>query len=401
MLSEDNESNSAFKEASELLLNCKYKIREKIDVPSSLELSIFSLNVSTLGTKIDSLRENIAFYENFDVLLFNETNCKENKLANGKNDLKLEGFYEPIIQDPIRTSGKGGGLIIYINGRVCEKENIESICPYNEPRNTSGEFQFVKIKKCKGLQKTVILGNVYRSPSKKPANFNIYFNKILEKLNNKRYSNKVIYIVGDFNQDLIQYENNIDSQNLVDSAHNNGFVQLVSRPTRLTEHSATLIDLTFTNNIDSVLSCNIITDDLSDHLAIHTKITLGSSTRETRTTAKKHDKKDYRIFTEANNQIFEQLIHDENWAEITENLGAQDSYDKLEEIYMKHYNTAYPLKSSRVLRNHERKNPKPWILPWLEDACARKNKFYYDFVKNPSPENKAKYIQLDKFCKNI
>ena len=66
---------------------------------------------------------------------------------------------------------------------------------------------------------------------------------------------------------------------------------------------------------------------------------------------------------------------------------------------MKHYNAAYPLKSSRVLRNPERKDPKPWILPWLEDACARKNKIYFEFVKNPSSENKAKYVKLDKFCK--
>ena len=47
----------------------------------------------------------------------------------------------------------------------------------------------------------------------------------------------------------------------------------------------------------------------------------------------------------------------------------------------------------------ERKNSKPWILPWLEDACARKNKLYHNFVKNPSSENKTKYDKLKKFCK--
>ena len=39
------------------------------------------------------------------------------------------------------------------------------------------------------------------------------------------------YIVGDFNQDLIKHENNVDCQNLIDFAHNHGFEQLVSRPT--------------------------------------------------------------------------------------------------------------------------------------------------------------------------
>ena len=242
MLSEDAESNSAFREASELLVNCKYKISGKVDVPSNLELSIFSLNISTLGNKIDILRENISFYGNFDVLLFNETNCIVDKLVNGESDLELEGFYKPIIKDPIRKSGKGGGLSIYINKRVCaEEDNIEIFCPYSDTENTSGEFQFIKIKNCKEHQKTVILGNVYRSPSSTPTKFNIYFDKILEKLNNKRYSNKLIYIVGDFNQDLIKYENDINCQNLVDRAHTNGFIQLVSRPTRITGRTATYL----------------------------------------------------------------------------------------------------------------------------------------------------------------
>ena len=79
-------------------------------------------------------------------------------------------------------------------------------------------------------------------------------------------------------------------------------------------------------------------------------------------------------------------------------MDAQTTFDKFDEIYTKHYNTAYPLSSIRIRRKNERQNPKPWILPWLEDACARKQKAYYEFVKTPSPENKAKYDKLQLFC---
>ena len=346
------------------------------------------------------MRENITFFENFDVLLFKETNCISKNLPNGIKDLELDGFYEPFVQDPIRKSGKGGGLAIYVNKRVCvDSDDIEIFCPYSESDNKSGEFQFIKIKNCEGQRKSVILGNIHRSPSAKPSEFNTLFDNILRKLNNNRYANKIKYIVGDFNQDLIKYDSNIDCQNLVDNAHDNGYLQLVSRPTRVTDHSATLIDLVFADNINSTLSCNILTVDLSDHLATHTKLSLGSSSMQTRIINKKEQKKEYRVFSEANNQIFEQLIKEEKWEDISDNLGAQESYDKLAEIYMKHYNTAYPLNSNRIRRNHERKDHKPWILPWLEDACARKNKLYHEFVKKPSAENKAKYIKLDKFCK--
>ena len=72
---------------------------------------------------------------------------------------------------------------------------------------------------CKGSRKTVILGNVYRSPSCKPDKFNKLFDAILQKLGNNKYSNKITYIVGDFNQDLIKYENDIEYQNLIDNAN--------------------------------------------------------------------------------------------------------------------------------------------------------------------------------------
>ena len=77
-------------------------------------------------------------------------------------------------------------------------------------------------------------------------------------------------------------------------------------------------------------------------------------------------------------------------------MNAQTTYNKFEEIYLKHYNDAYPLKRNKVRRNNERANPKPWILPWLGNACARKQNAYHLFVK--STENKAKYEKLDLFC---
>lgn len=48
------------------------------------------------------MRENITFFENFDVLLFKETNCISKNLPNGIKDLELDGFYEPFVQDPIQ-----------------------------------------------------------------------------------------------------------------------------------------------------------------------------------------------------------------------------------------------------------------------------------------------------------
>ena len=278
ILENEESSNHTFSDAAEILVNCRYKQPSLVTSSNDFELSIFSLNIRTLLNKIEKLRDNIAFYEKFDVLLFNETNCIKSKLPNGLNDITLAGFHDPVIQDPIRSTGKGGGLAIYINKRICsDEDNIQPFSPYDEPENTSGEFQFVKIKECKGHLKTVVIGNVYRSPSNRPDKFNKLYDIVLQKLSTNRYANKIKYIAGDFNQDLIKHDEDNDCQNLVDTAHNHGFAQIVSRPTRITEHSATLIDHVYTCNIESTLSCNILTLDISDHLATHTKFSLGSN----------------------------------------------------------------------------------------------------------------------------
>ena len=379
----ENISNTMWNDVSELLVSCKYKQPKYVKPLSYNELSILSLNIQTLTNKVDNMRENIDFYQKFDVLLFQETNTIVDKLPHGMSDLLLDGFHEPLVQKPIRTTGKGGGLVIYVNENVCEFEDIDLEFNHNpEPENTCGEFQFIKIKNCKVQNKTTIIGNVYRSPSRSPEAFNSLYETILQKLH-RHSKNKLMYILGDFNQDLIKYDSDSNSQNLVDTAASHGLVQIVSRPTRITDKSATLIDHVYTNNLDSTLSCNIFTMDLTDHLATHTKVSLRSNSENLQRKTQLKDKinKEFRVFNEGNDVKFRELINNETWDVVTEDMDAQTQYTTFHSHYIKHYNAAYPLRSQSTRRKYERKNPKPWILPWLEIACARKNNLYHEFVK--------------------
>ena len=189
----------------------------------------------------------------------------------------LDGFHKPILKAPLRSSGKGGGLAIYVNTRVCaDEEKIKDFYPNPEPENSCGECQFVKILNCKNYNKTIVLGKIYRSPSRKPDAFNELFETILQKLN-RHTKNKICYLVGAFNQDLIKHHTDANYQNLIDNAASHGLVQLVSRPTRITDKSATLIYHVYTNNLDNTLSCKILTLDLSDHLATHTRVLLNKT----------------------------------------------------------------------------------------------------------------------------
>ena len=332
---------------SDLLLRCEYKLQLNVKQAKENELKIFSLNVRSLYKNITVFREEIDTYKKYDILSFNETNCIIDKLPNGLADILLDGFHEPIVQDPARISGRGGGLVLYVNKRVCSPEQIENFIPnyeVNAADNMSGEFQFVKIHNCKGYKHTKLIVNVYRSPSKKIDNFTNLLDNVLKSLD--RHARKHIVLTGDINVDLIKYDKDLASQNLIAVFENYGFVQLVSRPTRITDHSATLIDHVYTNNVGNIVSCNVLTVDISDHLAILTTLSLGTANQireRVRVNSEKNNIKQ-RQFSEANNLEFKNLIGSENWSDVYAETGAEAQYEKFCEVYTKLYDQAYPLR---------------------------------------------------------
>ena len=126
--------------------------------------------------------------------MFNETNCNLDKLANGADDLILDGFHPPIISAPRRKSCKGGGLVTYVSKHVCNEDDME----YFEPRNLDlqsldCEIMFVRLNRHKTLNKAIIQGNVYRSPSRDPEKFIQFLEHMFSALH--RHRNKRIILV--------------------------------------------------------------------------------------------------------------------------------------------------------------------------------------------------------------
>ena len=180
---------SSLEDVSNTLTQCEYSTLKQL--PSSCNGSprIMSLNIRSLTKGIDDLKECAPIlYQKCDILCLCETNVKleeppnseknvkPKKLPNGINDVIIDGFHEPIVKDPYRKSGKGGGLAVYVNKNFCESSAIhillKDIVDKNSTENEtspSGEFLFVKIilkssENCKN-PKNIIIGNIYRSPS--------------------------------------------------------------------------------------------------------------------------------------------------------------------------------------------------------------------------------------------
>jgi hypothetical protein len=77
-------------------------------------------------------------------------------------------------------------------------------------------------------------------------------------------------IKGDFNIDLLKYETHKKTNDFIDDMISHNFIPLITKPTRVTTHSATIIDHIYTNNLNIKYKSGILLSDLADHFGIFT-----------------------------------------------------------------------------------------------------------------------------------
>ena len=85
-------------------------------------------------------------------------------------------------------------------------------------------------------------GIVYRHPSSNLDNFMNYINSTVDHIH---HENKFCLFMGDFNIDLLKFDSHADSGNFVNTLGTFFFQPHIFQPTRITDHSATLIDNIF------------------------------------------------------------------------------------------------------------------------------------------------------------
>ena len=91
------------------------------------------------------------------------------------------------------------------------------------------------------------------------------------KIHQKKLKNESFVILGtDQNFDLLKVDNHPQTSSLLNIFIANSFLPCTSKPTRIADHSQTLIDNIYTNNIqqETVIKSGILLEDISDHLPI-------------------------------------------------------------------------------------------------------------------------------------
>ena len=156
------------------------------------------------------------------------------------------------------TETSAGGTLLYIANHLSYKcRNDLNIYKKNELEST-----FIEIVNPK--KSNIIVGVIYRHPSMDLTDFNCnYLNKLLENISKEQ---KSIFLLGDFNVNLLNYNEHNQANEFLDSLASNSFMPLILQSTTITSHSNTLIDNIFSNVIDpDIISGNLIAT-ISDHL---------------------------------------------------------------------------------------------------------------------------------------
>ena len=212
-------------------------------------ITIASLNICSIIQKLDDLK--VLQKSKMDILTLNET-FLNNSIED--NELQISG-YRAFRMDHTAVTWKthGGGVMIYCsddrdvrvldNGAFCTP-NIESIWLEMKLPNS----------------KPTIICSVYRPPDSKVEDIRTQYDNL--EISHRHD----IIMIGDLNVDLTKGSTN--KTKLTTFMKSNKLEQLITKSTRITEQTSTLIDHIWCNNSTLYAHRGVIETGLSDHSLI-------------------------------------------------------------------------------------------------------------------------------------
>lgn len=233
------------------------KITCNVYDPENLQ-SLNAYNHSLLHLNIRSLNKHHTDFTSllcsskchFDVIGCSETGLNDSTYV---DLLNIEGYNLFIKNKSNRT---GGGVCLYVKNslqvKMCELA-LEDQCD-------QCESLFIEIN---GNDKSLIVGVLYRPPNSALDTFFHNLGALLHKINKLQ---KDCILLGDYNIDISKEDG--AKHDFLNTLHSNSFFHTISRFTRVTQSSKSIIDNIITNIQHTKLETGVILSDITDHFPI-------------------------------------------------------------------------------------------------------------------------------------
>ena len=248
-----NHINSLFPDLRDSNSSLYYNYSEFNDVCtiSDRNLSVVHINIRSLYPKIEEVKAELSLLDfQFDVLCFTESWLTDHI----KNLVSFDNYRE---YHNLRVNRRGGGISVFVADR------FEAELQSDYSRMTDHiEALFLELR---SDNYRILVGTIYRPPS---GDINVFLDdlqSILTTIDSKRY--KEITLTGDFNLNLLKYDDDPIVRMFLNVLYSFSLFPVISKPTRITDTSASLLDNIFVKTPINYTAGSLISD-LSDHFPV-------------------------------------------------------------------------------------------------------------------------------------
>jgi len=337
-------------------------------------LSILNVNIRSMSKNFENFKL-MLFKINFPfkLICFTETWSKKEEFQKNLN-FTLPN-YTSVHQARDNEKHAGGGVCIYIHNSLNFKLR-------NDLDVNDTDCESLNIEIINKATKNIIINTLYRQPSGNIKNFKKHLRTFLTTVNK---TGKHIYIVGDFNINLFDHASNNTVKHFVNTLIQNNVIPTITNATRVTKHSATLIDNILTNSFHNISNLNsgVIKTDLTDHFPNF--LYMENLTNSIQST----DKVIYRReINPTSIKNFKNLLMEMNWELVSESNDVNGAYDLFLDFFTKQYDKAFPVKSIKI---KTKSLLSPWMTRGLLKSSRKKQRLYENFLKHKTYKNEQKY----------
>ena len=196
------------------------------------------------------------------------------------------------------------------------------------------------------------------------------------------------YLLGDINLDLLKYQKCEQVTSYVDTLFSHGLLQIITKPTRCTNSSATLIDHIITNVCTPVLNSSIMISDLSDHYIVFHNVNSFSVKQPPKFI-------ETRNFSKSNLLSFNNALLALDWSSVTSCNDVETSYNNFHDLFHSLYDLYFPLKKFKFNKNYHKLES--WMTSGILISRLEKNRLFKYSRSNPSSAN----INIFKSYRNL
>lgn len=283
-----------------------------------------------------------------------------------------------------RSTRSGGGVCFLVKDQINFKPRIDLDEFSDHLESIFIEIMHIPFTKIKPL-----IGVIYRPPNTNITDFLNKLQMILLKIKRER---KPCYLLGDFNLNIMNSSQHEGTNQFLDLLYSHSFVPLIDRPTRITDHTSTLIDNIFCNAEPQNHLTGLLYTDISDHLPLFIINRSENSTVHCINTFLRRRVNNNTIAS------FKEHLPNIVWDDLYECQTTDDSYG----IFLNKFKSAYDLHFPIIHVKHQNMKPtKAWITPGIKTSIRQKNKLYKIYHNAPILYNKIKYKRYKNILSKI